>query len=79
MIPLFRYSGYPETGNSWIYPEDYVVCGKRHEEDYFTGTTSLANRQTTPEVTMLREIFEILLAIIVIWLIWKFIQRYLML
>ncbi len=27
---------------------------------------------------MLREIFEIILAIIVIWLIWKFIRRYLM-
>jgi len=39
----------------------------------------LANHQTSPEATMLREIFEILLAIIVIWLIWKFIQRYLML
>jgi len=35
--------------------------------------------KTSTEATMLREIFEILLAIIIIWLIWKFIQRYLML
>jgi hypothetical protein len=27
---------------------------------------------------MLREIFDIILAIIIIWLIWKFIRRYLM-
>ncbi len=39
----------------------------------------MASRHTSPEVTVLREIFDILLAIIVIWLIWKFIQRYLML
>ena len=34
--------------------------------------------QYRPEVVMMGELFEIIIAVVVIWLIYKFIRRYLM-